>query len=210
MVQSSDTSTSVTLLLRVRQLDDREAWDSFVARYAPQVYAWSRRHNLQESDAADVTQEVLSKLVRAMQTFAYDASRGSFRGWLKTATQNAVRDLVADWRRQGRGAGDTQAVRALAEICDDGASAELEQRVTEQYERELLQEAESRVQSRVQPNTWQAYRLVTAEQNSAQSTAASLQMPVSEVYVAKSRVIKMLREEVARLDDTAESCLKSL
>lgn len=210
MTQSSDTSTSVTLLLRVRQVEDREAWDSFVARYAPQVFAWCRRHNLQESDAADVTQEVLGKLVRAMQTFAYDASRGSFRGWLKTATQNAVRDLVADWRKQGRGAGDTQAIRALAEICDDGASEELERRVTEQYEQELLLEAEALVQSRVHQKTWQAYHRVTAGQETSQAAAAALDMPVSEVYVAKSRVIKMLREEVARLNDTAESCLESL
>ena len=205
MADSPDTSTSVTLLLRVRELDDREAWDRFVTAYAPQVFAWCRRHNLQDSDAADVTQEVLTRLVRTMKTFTYQPQRGSFRGWLKTVTQNAVRDLIADCRRQGRGAGDTQAAHAFASICDDAASAELEERISAQYEQELLREAEARVQARVQTKTWTAYRLTAVEQQSAQSAAEELGMPVSEVYVAKSRVIRMLRDEVTRLDASAAS-----
>lgn len=205
MGQTSDTSTSVTLLLRVKVLDDQEAWDRFVTTYAPRVFSWCRHHKLQESDAADVTQEVLTKLVRAMQTFVYDAKRGSFRGWLKTVTHNAVRDLVAECQRQGRGAGDTQAGRALAEICDEEATAELEQRITAQYEQELLKEAEARVKDRVQAKTWDAYHGTAIEQQSAQAVAERLKMPVSEVYVAKSRVIRMLREEVERLDASAES-----
>lgn len=203
MTHSLDTSTSVTLLLRVRELEDREAWNSFVATYAPHVFAWCRRHSLQESDAADVTQQVLTKLVRTMRSFRYDPQRGSFRGWLKTVTQNAIRDLVADCRRQGRGTGDTQACRALAEICDEEASTELEQRITSQYEQELLREAESRVKDRVQPKTWDAYHQSAIGQQTPQSVAEELAMPVSEVYVAKSRVIRMLREEVERLDSSA-------
>ncbi len=203
MSHRTDTSTSVTLLLRVRELEDREAWDSFVATYAPHVFAWCRKHNLQESDAADVTQEVLTKLVRTMRSFRYDPQRGSFRGWLKTVTQNAIRDLVADCRRHGRGAGDTQAGRALAEICDDEASAELEQRITSQYEQELLREAQARVKGRVQTKTWNAYHQTAVHQQSPQSVAKELAMPVSEVYVAKSRVIRMLREEVEQLDSSA-------
>jgi RNA polymerase sigma factor (sigma-70 family) len=205
MADSPDTSTSVTLLLRVRELGDREAWDRFVTAYAPQVFAWCRRHNLQDSDAADVTQEVLTRLVRTMKTFNYDPQRGSFRGWLKTVTQNAVRDLIADGRRQGCGVGDTQATRAFAGICDAAASAELEERISSQYEQQLLREAETRVQARVQSKTWAAYRLTAVDQRSAQSAAEELEMPVSEVYVAKSRVIRMLRDEVARLDASAAS-----
>ncbi len=203
MADSPDTSTSVTLLLRVRELDDREAWDCFVRAYAPQVFAWCRRHKLQDSDAADVTQEVLTRLVRTMKSFTYEPERGSFRGWLKTVTQNAVRDLIADSRRLGRGAGDTQAARAFASICDDATSAELEDRISSQYEQELLREAEARVQARVHARTWTAYRMTAVDQRSAQSAAEELNMPVSEIYVAKSRVIRMLRDEVARLDASA-------
>ena len=205
MPQNSDTSTSITLLLRVQEIEDSDAWSRFVERYAPQVFAWCRRHKLQDSDAADVTQEVLTKLVRSMRTFAYDSNRGSFRGWLKTVTQNAIRDLITESRKQGRGAGDTLTARILEQICDDTASAELEERITAQYERELLQEAEVRVQLRVKPTTWSAYHMTAIEQKTPADAALALNLPVSEIYVAKSRVIKTLREEVARLDSSGTS-----
>ncbi|MFT4556512.1 MAG: RNA polymerase sigma factor [Planctomycetales bacterium] len=205
MPENSDTSTSITLLLRVQEVEDSEAWGRFVERYAPQVFAWCRRHKLQDSDAADVTQEVLTKLVRSMRSFAYDSSRGSFRGWLKTVTQNAIRDLIADSRKQGRGAGDTLTARLLEQISDETASAELEEQITAQYERELLEEAGIHVQARVKPTTWSAYHMTAVDQKTAADTAQSLNLPVSEIYVAKSRVIKMLREEVARLDSSGNS-----
>ena len=124
------TNTSRTLLLRVREPQDRQAWEEFVNRYAPQIFNWCRRYQLQESDAADVTQDVLVKLVRTMQDFQYDPARGSFRGWLKTVTANAVRDLVGNWKKAGRGSGDTAVLQVLATIEDEKAiealSAEIE------------------------------------------------------------------------------------
>ena len=194
-----DLRTSGTLLLRLRQLDDREAWGEFVEQYTPRIFAWCRRYRLQDSDAADVTQEVLGKLVRAIRSFDYDATRGSFRGWLKTVTNNAVRDFLEDLARPGRGSGDTQVGGMLAALQAPDAIQDLTSSLEEEAERELLREAESRVQLRVQPNKWEAYRLTALKNVAAADAATELGMPVSEVYVAKSRVLKLLREEVARL-----------
>ena len=194
-----DLRTSGTLLLRLRQLDDREAWGEFVEQYTPRIFAWCRRYRLQDSDAADVTQEVLGKLVRAIRSFDYDATRGSFRGWLKTVTNNAVRDFLEDLARPGRGSGDTQVGGMLAALQAPDAIQDLTASLEEEAERELLREAESRVQLRVQPNKWEAYRLTALKNVAASDAATELGMPVSEVYVAKSRVLKLLREEVARL-----------
>ena len=194
-----DLRTSGTLLLRLRQLDDREAWGEFVEQYTPRIFAWCRRYRLQDSDAADVTQEVLGKLVRAIRSFDYDATRGSFRGWLKTVTNNAVRDFLEDLARPGRGSGDTQVGGMLAALQAPDAIQDLTASLEEEAERELLREAESRVQLRVQPNKWEAYRLTALKDVAASDAATELGMPVSEVYVAKSRVLKLLREEVARL-----------
>ena len=194
-----DLRTSGTLLLRLRQLDDREAWGEFVEQYTPRIFAWCRRYRLQDSDAADVTQEVLGKLVRAIRSFDYDATRGSFRGWLKTVTNNAVRDFLEDLARPGRGSGDTQVGGMLAALQAPDAIQDLTASLEEEAERELLREAESRVQLRVQPNKWEAYRLTALKNVAASDAATELGIPVSEVYVAKSRVLKLLREEVARL-----------
>ena len=199
-MDNRESTTSVTLLLRLRDVTDHEAWNVFVERYAPKIFAWCRRYQLQESDAADVTQEVLAKLVSAMQSFQYDPSRGSFRGWLKTVSGNAVRDLLRSWKSHGRGSGDTQILDTFASLDDSGALNELVNQIESEYEQELLREAEQRVRLRVKPHTWSAYQLTAVEQRTSTEVARTLQMPVAEVYVAKSRVIKMLREEVRRLD----------
>lgn len=196
---ADETPTSGTLLMRLRELDDREAWNEFVERYTPRIYGWCRRYRLQESDAADVTQEVLGKLVKVIRSFDYDPRRGSFRGWLKTITNNAVRDFLADLSGPGRGSGDTRIAAALGAIQDPAAIGELTAALEEEAERTLLREAEERVRLRVQPRTWEAYRLSATEALPAAEVAARLAMPVAEVYVAKSRMLKWLREEVERL-----------
>ena len=198
---ATDSQTSGTLLMRVRDVNDQQAWDEFVERYTPKIFLWCRRFHLQESDASDVTQEVLVKLVGAMQSFVYDPSRGSFRGWLKTVTANAVRDLGRNWQRKGRASGDDQLQRLAASVEDTASIQALEEAINRAHREEILQEAEARVSLRVEPHTWKAYRLTAVEQQPAAQVARELEMRISEVYVAKSRVIKMLRETVAVLED---------
>jgi DNA-directed RNA polymerase specialized sigma subunit len=87
--KNPDDDTSITLMMRVGQSPaDRGAWDRFVERYQPMIRAWCLRWGSQATDADDVAQEVMTKLVTAMRTFRYDPDR-SFRAWLKTVTQNA-------------------------------------------------------------------------------------------------------------------------
>jgi RNA polymerase sigma factor (sigma-70 family) len=199
---NDEPRTSSTLLLRLRDLEDEEAWSEFLQRYTPRIYQWCRRYNLQESDASDVTQEVLGKLLRAMRSFEYNPSKGSFRGWLKTVTNNAIRDFVSTLKHPGRGSGDTMMYRNLAAIQDPDALAALAETIEAEAEQELLIEAESRVKLRVQPHTWLAYQLTARDQIKPADAAERIGMPVSEIYVARSRVIKMLRQEVDRLGGT--------
>ena len=194
----SDQPTRATLLYRVRTLDDQAAWNEFVERYTPLIYGWCVRQGLQSSDAADVTQEVLARLVKAMQAFEYNVSRGSFRGWLKTVTTNAVSDLIRKYGR-GRGSGDTQIAQKLNLVAAKDTINELIRTLESQHEQEVLALAAARVQSRVRPHTWQAYYQTAVLQRPSNVVANELDMPISEVYVAKSRMIARLKKEVAAL-----------
>ena len=198
--RATDTQTSGTLLMRVRDVNDQQAWNEFVEHYAPKIFLWCRQFRLQESDASDVTQDVLVKLVKTMQSFVYDPSRGSFRGWLKTITSNTVRDLGRDWQRKGRASGDERLQQLAVSVEDPVAIQALEEAIDGAHREQILQEAEARVALRVQPHTWKAYRLTAIQQQPAAQVARELEMRISEVYVAKSRVIKMLRETVAVLE----------
>lgn len=191
--------TSPTLLIRVRDQNDHDAWSDFVRCYAPHIYGWCRGCRLQESDAADVTQEVLLKLVGAIRSFDYDRNRGSFRGWLKTVTMNTVRDMVAGWGKPGRGSGDTGVRGFLASIADEQALQSLADAIEKSWQEELFAAARQEVSGRVQSHTWQAWQMTAMEQITAAEAARRLNMPVSEVYVARSRVNRMLRESVSAM-----------
>src|SRR5690242_4393418 len=105
--------TSATLLGRLRlEPTDTEAWAEFVERYGLLIRAWCRRWRLQDADADDVTQIVLTKLAQRLCSFEYDPAR-SFRGWLKTVAHHAWRDFVDSRQRGGQGAGDTNVQERL-------------------------------------------------------------------------------------------------
>jgi RNA polymerase sigma factor (sigma-70 family) len=194
--EDHSSRTSVTLLARLRQDPrDQAAWNEFVARYEPRILQWCRGWGLQESDARDVTQNVLLKLHSLLAKFAYDPSK-SFRGWLKTLAHHAWRDLVDDRMRMGAGSGDT-AMQAFFENIAAGDT--LVDKLEEEFRSELLDQAMARVRTRVEPRTWDAFRLTTLEGCSGATVADRLEMKITRVYTAKSEVKKMIRAEVRKL-----------
>jgi RNA polymerase sigma-70 factor (ECF subfamily) len=194
MDASSGSCTSPTLLSRLRQEPtDQAAWAQFVERYGRRIYAWSRKVNLQEADAEDVTQMVLVRLAERMRSFAYDPTK-SFRGWLRVLTQHAWSDFVEARQRGGRGSGDDAILHTLP------ARDDLVARLEEQFDQEVLEEAAARVQLRIDPVTWEAFRLQAIEGLSGAETAQRLGRTVAGVFKARTRVQGMLRDEVARLE----------
>jgi RNA polymerase sigma factor (sigma-70 family) len=197
MSSCADSKTSLTLLELVRQHPrDPEAWDRFVRRYRPKIYAWCREWGLQEADSDDVAQEVLVKLTDKMSNFQYDPAR-CFRAWLKTITQHAWSDLITS-RYRGINGKNTTMLTSLE------ARADLEKRIEEAFDRELLDLAIVRVRERVAPPTWEAFRLTAMERHSGVEASQILRIPVASVFVAKHRVQKMLKQEIDRLDDGRE------
>jgi RNA polymerase sigma-70 factor (ECF subfamily) len=194
----SSLSTSVTLLTRVSSAPaDEEAWREFVDRYGPRVYGWCRQWGLQEADAEDVTQDVLLRLAAKMRSFAYDPSR-SFRGWLRTLAHHAWSDFLRNRQRQGGGGGDSQVTEALAQL---EARDDLTHRLDEEFTHALFEEASVRVRLRVQPHTWEAFRMTALEGKSGAEVGAILGMQVATVFVARSKVQKMLQDEVRKLEE---------
>ncbi len=192
-----DSATRVTLLGRLRSTpNDPVAWADFVDWYGQKIYVWCRAWGLQEADAQDVTQDVFLKLSRRMQDFRYDP-QSSFRAWLKTVTHHAWQDYLSKKRKPGQGSGDetTRELLAAVEARDD-----LARRMADAADEELLKEAAARVQLRVEPRTWKAFHLLAIEGRSGAEAAELMGMKVATVFVARSKVQRMLREELARLE----------
>jgi RNA polymerase sigma-70 factor (ECF subfamily) len=197
MTSPSGEATSTTLLGRLRSNpSDQAAWGEFVRRYGPLIYRWCRHWHLQEADAQDVTQAVLVKLAGKMRTFTYDPAR-SFRAYLKTLARYAWCDFLQDSRRPGAGAGGSDVLQLLETVA---AGDDLVRRLNEQFDQEVLALAQDQVRQRVEPHTWEAFRLTALEGLSGADTAARLGIKVATVFKAKSKVQKMLQEEIARLE----------
>jgi RNA polymerase sigma-70 factor (ECF subfamily) len=143
-----------------------------------------------------VTQEVFLKLSVRLRDFHYDPSR-SFRAWLKTLTHHAWQDYVARERRPGRGTSSDSAFDQLELVP---AQDDLARRIEEAADEELFNEAAARVRLRVEPRTWNAFELLAREGQSGAEVATLLGMKVATVFVARSKVQRMLREEVKRLE----------
>jgi RNA polymerase sigma factor (sigma-70 family) len=194
MADSEIPQTSATLLRRLRDPADRDAWSAFALNYGQRIYVWCRRWKLQEADAEDVTQGLLVSIPTKMRSFLYDPKIGSFRAWLKTVVRHALTDFVRTRKQLGN------ISCALLESVE--AEDDLLKELDERFERELMEEAMSRVELRVSPATWRAFQLTAVEQQSAKDAAAVLHIPVANVYVYKQRVLDMLRTEIRKLEGT--------
>jgi RNA polymerase sigma factor (sigma-70 family) len=184
-------NTSLTLIERVQKFPaDPEAWDEFVRRYHPMIHAWCVKWGMQVSDADDVSQNVLVKLMGAMRRFHYDPSR-SFSGWLKTVTHNTWTDFCNDRRKEP---GQIAAEISIAE--GSAARIEFESQIENLFDRDLFETAMHRVINRVKPVTWDCFRLMALEGLSGQVAGERLKIPVAHVFVAKNRVQKLLQEEI--------------
>jgi RNA polymerase sigma-70 factor (ECF subfamily) len=185
-------TTSPSLLERVRNPAEQEAWTLFVRLYTPLLFYWARQAGLNEPDAADLVQDVFAALVGKLPDFTYDRSK-SFRGWLRTMTLNKWRD------QQRRKAARPQEIAApLSAVAVPDPAEDFWDR---EYQQHLVNRALELMKADFQPTTWQACWQHLVCDRPAAEVAAELGISVDSVYAAKSRVLRRLRQQLAGLLD---------
>lgn len=184
-------STSVSLLQRIKQPSSQTAWERFVELYAPLIFHWGVGQGLPPTDAADLVQDVMAILIVKLPQFEYDPNQ-RFRGWLRTITVNRVRDLHR--RRNARPEAASEPTRfAESPAPTDDLFEETE------YRSYIVNRALELMRSEFREDTWQACWRLVVDGEKAADVAADLGVSVNTVYLAKSRVLKRLREELAGL-----------
>ena len=181
-------STHVSLLERLSQGDDQEAWSVFCERYGALIRDYGRRRGLQASDCDDLLQNVLLSLTRAVGGFVYDPAKGRLRSYLKTITRRAI-------VRIARQTPEPQRQLDPDEVQDQRPDEEdaWEQAWRQHHVRRALE----RVEHEVNERTLAAFNLFVLEGRSADETAELLGISVDVVYQAKSRLLKRLSDVVA-------------
>jgi len=181
--------TSQSLLERLRRLDDEASWARFTALYAPLLYSWARRLSAQPDDAADLVQDVFAAVVRRLPEFRYEPGK-SFRAWLRTI-------LLNRWRTNRRRPVPSPLTADPAH--EDPGPALLDDQDEAEYRRYLLRQTLALLQPEFSPTFWRAFEEHVLADRPAEEVAARLNVSAGTVYVAKSRIFKRLRQELAGL-----------
>jgi RNA polymerase sigma-70 factor (ECF subfamily) len=195
----ADPLTSKSLLAKARDRSDQAAWRRLTDLYEPLVGRWVRPHVAQRADVEDVVQEVLTTLVRELPRFDHNQRPGAFRAWLRRVT---VHRLRAYWERRdarGAGAAGPDWHEAVAQLADPTSA--LSRSWDEEHDRYVTRTLLESIRLEFRPATWRAFERQVQDGLSAAEVAEELGLSANAVLIAKSRVLKRLREKAAGLVD---------
>jgi RNA polymerase sigma-70 factor (ECF subfamily) len=192
MPNSTLNPTSLSLLERLHEPTDQEAWRHFVHLYTPLLYTWARRQGFSEHDAADAVQELFTRLLEGIKLF--DPDRGQFRGWLFKVFLHLCREIA----RKRRGVLPLARLVELDRLADSDSGAGW---VEEEYRRQLVHQAREIMAAEFSDTTCRACWEYVARGRPAAEVADELGVTPDAVYQAKYRVLPRLRQELEGLLD---------
>ena len=181
-------ATPSSVLLRARA-NDRQAWDRLAALVGPLIYHWCRQWGLQSSDARDVGQEVLMVVLRKLDTFRKEKPSDTFRGWLRVIARHKFVDFVRTRQPVSGGSDVHRMIEQAAEEPDPESMSE--------ETRLLHRQAVEMIRSECSEVHWQAFSRVVMDGQSAKDVAEELGISVNAIYLAKSRILRRIREDFA-------------
>ena len=201
IVMTDFPQTRSSLIAQVQSPEDREAWDQFVLIYRPVIYRMARRRGMQDADAQDLVQTVFMRLAASIQRWEKTDPETKFRHWLRRVARNAI---VSAFSRQPKdaAAGGSEMLNLLAEQPE--IAKDVEQELATEAMREQYLRAAAVVKTDVDGDTWRAFELTVVRGQSCDEAAALLGKSVGAVYAARSRVMRRLREQVQRLQESAK------
>jgi RNA polymerase sigma-70 factor (ECF subfamily) len=193
--------TRDTLIQRLPDAADHQAWDAFVEIYEPLLFRLARGRGMQPADAEDFVQEVLAAVARNIARWVEAAERGPFRAWLFRIAQNLAINFLTRPKHQRWAVGGSQIASLLKE--QPALSADTSELFLQEYRRELFRWAAERVREQVSQKQWSMFWLTSIEERPIAEVAQEFHTSVGSVYIARSRITKRIREMVREYEEQA-------
>lgn len=193
-------TTRASLVFRLRDHSDAEAWEHFVNIYGPLVYRFGRQHGIQDADAADLAQDVLREVSTSITGFDYNPEIGRFRSWLFLIARRTLGKKFRAQHRVPLATGDTKFLKQLGEHPDD----QQKEHWNNEYRMRVFQWSCDEISGDFAETTWQAFWRTAVQGQKPADVAEALQMKPGSIYVAKNRVLRRLREKIASVDDSLD------
>jgi len=190
---------------RLQDASDDEAWERFYHTYWALIVSFAVRKGCTRTMADDVLQETMIRLTRVMPAFVYDREKGRFRAFLLTIVRNATVDrLRREQKYAAMGESDNDRTTWSARVEDEVTPPPWEEDWAREWEHHVLRQALAAVKERVEPETYESFRLYVLEERSVAEVCGTLGMDRNTVYQHRNRLIRMLRTEVKRIDAELE------
>jgi RNA polymerase sigma-70 factor (ECF subfamily) len=191
----SSTSYSYSSLVLRLQENDETAWQELVDLFAPLIFHWCNRLQLDASDSSDVMQEVFAAVSHSIANFRPQGD-GALRGWLWKITQNKVRDFYRKNNLRAKAIGGSTALLNLNQIADAGVDLSHEEMTSETEAKRLVSRALKLIENDFQVTTWTAFWRATIDGHDTVWISQDLGISPNSVRQAKSRVLRRLREQL--------------
>lgn len=204
-LQQGYAHTRKSLIARLDNWEDQKTWDDFYKTYWKLIYAVGLKAGLRSDEAFDVVQETILSIAKQSKKNMYDPDKGSFKSWLMNMTRWRINDqfrkrkkdtsmYVGEWDDEGR-------KTSVIDRIEDPNSGTLERLWEVEWKKNLADAALARVKAQVSPKQYQIFDCYVIREWSADKVQAQLGVSMSQVYLAKHRVGKVLKKELARLND---------
>ena len=197
------SSTSLTLLQKLRDVGDDASWRRFHDSYVRLLHAVALRAGLGEAEAQDVVQETIIDVAAQMPGFQYDRTRGRFKNWLLTIVRRRISNhhRRQHYRHEGQQVPRAQRLDTALVATTPMVDAEFERVWAEEWERHILDTALARVKARVKPLQYQAFQLHVLKEVPVAEVCERLGVKAREVYWAKDRIKELLKEEMREIEE---------
>lgn len=196
--------TRKSLLGRLKDWEDNESWRAFFDTYWKLIYSFAIQRGLNHEEAQEVVQETIVAVARSIGKFHYDPKVCAFKTWLLGVTRSKIANQFARRARQPAAApnlppDDSSTTGQVNRIPDEQAG-QWDKSWEEEWQKNLMEAAINRVKRRVSIEQYQMFDLFVLKSWPAKDVAKTLGVTITHVYVAKHRIAKLVRKEVAALE----------
>lgn len=192
------TETPLSLLDRIRQQARPEDWERMCGLYTPLLQSWMRRYPVQGADADDLVQDVLSVLIEKLPIFAHSGRTGAFRTWLRRILVYQIRYFLRV-KNRGNQLPSTDADQFLDQL--ESPDSELTRQWDLEHDSHIMRQLLALIREEFTCTTWQAFERYALQGCPPREVAEELGLTVNAVLIARSRVLRRLREEAQELLD---------
>ncbi len=200
--------TRTSLLRRVKDWNDQQSWEEFFALYRRLVYSLAIKAGLTESEAEDVVQETMISTAKTIKEFKYDPGQCSFKSWLRHLTQKRIADAFRKRPASGSlresSARETDTI-PIVEHLPDPASIDLNAVWEQEWRQKIFDAATERAKVQVSPEQFQMFDFYVLRKMPVQKAAAALEVSVGQIYLAKHRIMRLIKKEAKRLESELDS-----